>query len=127
MVESPERIGPGHDVNETELLDVTVRNRRSRRHGSIEDLKVDLVSPQLNSMGRDGLNRRHAKSFAVADIKPCAVPGTLDLHPVELPFRQWTAIVSANVVNRVEGVSHVKQRDGPAIDLEKSFAPRRNL
>ena len=69
---------------------------------SVLDDDENLVTAHLNVMRGDRFDGWHAEGLAGADVEPSSVAGALDRAAVQLAFREWSAVMSADVVNRVD-------------------------
>ena len=78
-------------------------------------------------MGGDRLDRGKAEGFARPDVEPGPVPGATDLGPVQVPFGQRAAVVSADVVDGVKLPVDVEDRDRPAFQVNQLLAAWRDL
>jgi hypothetical protein len=113
--------------NETREIKIEPDGSAGTWRDSILDFEKNLVVPHFDSMSGDRFDGRHAQRLAGPDIKPSPVARALDLAAFKLALRQWTSIVGANVIDRVETAADVEQGDGPAVNIEQSLAPWRHL
>jgi hypothetical protein len=89
---------------------------------------VDIVAPDLDAMTADGLERRQAERPAGADVESGAMARTADLAPFEeVSLGERTAIVRANIVDRVVLTVEIEHCDRPAVDVHEDPASRRKL
>jgi hypothetical protein len=55
------------------------------------------------------------------------MPRATNLVPFEFTFGERTAVMRADIVDRVELTIDIEQRDGPAIEVEQLLSARRNF
>ena len=100
---------------------------------SVIDGHVDVIAAHLDQMDRHRLDRRHAEGLAGPDVESRTVTRALDLAAEQLAFREWPAVVGADVVDRVKGSLDVENGDSAAVHCDqflatgRQFAPIRNL
>src|SRR5262245_38310348 len=72
-------------------------------------------------------SRRHRQGRAVTDIELGAMPGAGDAKTIKYALAQWSAVVRANVVDRPEFATDVKQHDQPVFDFDNLLAGIRQV
>lgn len=68
----------------------------------------NVLTADLHAMNRDRFKRGKAECLASLHVKSSAVTRALDHRAFEFPFGEGTAIVGANIVDRVNATVDIK-------------------
>src|SRR5271157_449857 len=83
-----------------------------QEHENVVALEKDLMSGHR-------LDGRHAQRFAGTYVEPRAMARALDLASGQIPFGERSAVMSADVVDRIKDTLHVEECDGASVDFDE--------
>jgi hypothetical protein len=121
--------GPVRELNHVPFQAVTefnleIENGRRRK---LINLDGNIVAGNDDVVRPDVFNGRRSHRLARSEVELGSMPGTDDALVGDHAFAEGSAIVRANVINRIDHTIHVEQPDRSAGNLNSKCAARRQF